>query len=216
MTTFSSAVSALGFGLRRTLRHGLRAVALLVALAPGGLAASGGGGGGGRGFGTIAIGPAPKTDTTAEKADTPVVIGQTFSLGCGGGRPINDGVVTYGDGLSYGRTTGSLPQVTMGTFTVKQGLDREVVRRVTRRAIAKIRYCYEVALRDDDELSGEMSVRLLIGPTGATFSAEASGLKPEVDGCVSRALGALLFPAPKGYDFVEAETTIRLRPPPGP
>ncbi len=84
-------------------------------------------------------------------------------------------------------------------------LSGDVIRRVVRRHLGEVRHCYEQALVSQPDMSGTVSVRFVIGPTGAvTASAVASSNlgSSRVDSCVASAARRWTFPTPEGGGMV--------------
>ncbi|MCC7538341.1 MAG: TonB family protein, partial [Deltaproteobacteria bacterium] len=141
-------------------------------------------GGGGTGEGTIGLGN----------------LG-TIGHGAGGG-----------SGSGYGRGAGSLhgreasvPIVRTGNAQVVGSLSSEVIRRVIRRHINEVRFCYERALMQQPELAGRVSVRFVIGSTGAVQSASIATStlgNANVESCIVSAVRRWTFPAPEGGGIV--------------
>jgi len=138
--------------------------------------AGSGPGGGGTGQGTIGL-------------------GNYGTLGHGSGTGQGYGVGN-GRGGMRGRPTTS-PTVRIGTAQVSGELDKEIVRRIVRRHIARITYCYEKRLLAEPSLAGTVTARFVIGADGAVTSSEASGMNDEVAECVAGVIRAMEFPHPK-------------------
>ena len=146
-----------------------------------------GGGGGGTGEGTIGLGN----------------IG-TVGHGAGGGG--------YGSkvGALKGRKAGS-PEVVPGTAEVRGSLDKELIRRIIRRHINEVKFCYERELTRTPNMEGRVMVNFTIGPTGGVVASivQSSTLgNPVVEQCIAGALRRWEFPRPQGgivvvtYPFV--------------
>src|SRR5262249_19293148 len=124
-------------------------------LGHGGLALSGvgeGGGGKGEGIGLGSIG----TTGRGAGADT----GQGF----GGGQ-----------GRLSGTHRAAPPRVRSSAASVSGRIPPEVIQRVVRQIFGRLRLCYERGLEHDAKLAGRISVRFLIGPTGAVSAASDGG-----------------------------------------
>ncbi|HNK44493.1 MAG TPA: AgmX/PglI C-terminal domain-containing protein [Pseudomonadota bacterium] len=146
-----------------------------------------GGGGGGTGEGTIGLGN----------------IG-TVGHGAGGGG--------YGAkvGALKGRKAGA-PEVVPGTAEVRGSLDKELIRRIIRRHINEVKFCYERELTRTPNMEGRVMVNFTIGPTGGVVASivQSSTLgNPVVEQCIAGALRRWEFPRPQGgivvvtYPFV--------------
>ncbi|MFW2389375.1 MAG: TonB family protein [Polyangiales bacterium] len=142
-------------------------------------------GGGGLGQGTIGM-------------------GNFGTIGRGGGRGAGEGGYGRGAGGFRGRSAG-VPQVRSGGAEVRGSLSKEVIRRVVRRHINEVKFCYEQQLNARPDLSGRVTTRFLISPTGSVQSAmvASSSLRNEaVESCIVRAVRRWTFPAPDGGGVV--------------
>ncbi len=79
-------------------------------------------------------------------------------------------------------------------------LPPDVIQRVIRQNFGRFRACYESGLRSNPTLQGRVGVSFVIGADGSVGSVSGGGDLPDqgVISCVSRAFGALSFPAPDG------------------
>ncbi|MBW1905171.1 MAG: TonB family protein [Deltaproteobacteria bacterium] len=142
-------------------------------------------GGGGLGQGTIGM-------------------GNFGTIGRGGGR--GDGEGGYGRGVGGFRgRAGGVPQVRSGGAEVRGSLSKEVIRRVVRRHINEVKFCYEQQLNARPDLQGRVTTKFVISPTGSVQSAMvgSSSLRNEaVESCIVRAVRRWTFPAPDGGGVV--------------
>jgi TonB family protein len=141
-------------------------------------------GGGGTGEGTIGL-------------------GNFGTIGKGGGG---------GNGSGYGRGAGGLggrraraPDVIPGQANVRGSLDKEIIRRIIRRHINEVKYCYETELTKKADLSGRVSVQFTIAATGQVIasvlqSSTMSNIR--VENCVVQAVRRWEFPKPMGGGIV--------------
>ncbi len=142
-------------------------------------------GGGGLGQGTIGM-------------------GNFGTIGRGGGRGEGEGGYGRGVGGFRGRAAG-VPQVRSGGAEVRGSLSKEVIRRVVRRHINEVKFCYEQQLNARPDLSGRVTTRFVISPTGSVQSAMigSSSLRNEaVESCIVQAVRRWTFPAPDGGGVV--------------
>ncbi len=142
-------------------------------------------GGGGLGQGTIGM-------------------GNFGTIGRGGGRGAGQGGYGRGAGGFRGRSAG-VPQVRSGGAEVRGSLSKEVIRRVVRRHINEVKFCYEQQLNSRPDLQGRVTTRFVISPTGSVQSAMvgSSSLRNEaVESCIVRAVRRWTFPAPDGGGVV--------------
>jgi pSer/pThr/pTyr-binding forkhead associated (FHA) protein len=151
----------------------------------GGLGLAGTGrGGGGTGAGTIGL-------------------GTLGTIGRGGGG---------GGGAGYGRGAGRLggrrsraPDVVPGQAVVKGSLDKEIIRRVIRRHINEVKYCYEKELTTNPDLKGRVSIQFTISGSGQVIASvvQSSDMRnPACEQCIAQAVRRWLFPKPEGGGIV--------------
>jgi hypothetical protein len=151
----------------------------------GGLGLVGSGrGGGGTGEGTIGL-------------------GNLGTIGKGGGG---------GNGSGYGRGAGGLggrragaPEVVPGTAEVRGSLDKEIIRRIIRRHINEVKFCYERELVKNSNLVGRVMIQFMIAANGnvATSAVQASTVNnPPVEQCIAQAVRRWEFPKPQGGGIV--------------
>ena len=107
-------------------------------------------GGGGTGEGTIGL-------------------GNLGTIGKGGGGS--------GNGSGYGRGAGGLggrraraPDVIPGIANVRGSLDKEIIRRIIRRHVNEVRYCYEQELTKKPDLGGRVMVQFTIAASGQVIA----------------------------------------------
>jgi TonB family protein len=141
-------------------------------------------GGGGTGEGTIGL-------------------GNFGTIGKGGGG---------GNGSGYGRGAGGLggrraraPDVIPGQANVRGSLDKEIIRRIIRRHINEVKYCYETELTKKADLSGRVSVQFTIAATGQVIASvlQSSTMGSiRVENCVVQAVRRWEFPKPMGGGIV--------------
>ena len=138
-------------------------------------------GGGGTGEGTIGLG----------------------QLGAiGGGEGTGSG---YGRGASTRGRDAVVPQVRAGDADVRGSLSRDVIRRVIRRHINEVRFCYEQSLGANPGLEGRVTASFLISPTGAVQSAAISNStlnNATAEQCIASAVRRWTFPPPSGGGVV--------------
>jgi TonB family protein len=141
-------------------------------------------GGGGTGEGTIGLGN----------------LG-TIGHGAGGG-----------SGSGYGRGAGGfsgrsarVPQIRAGAADVRGSLSKEVIRRIIRRHINEVRFCYEQELNQRPDLEGRVTVGFIISPTGAVQSSavrDSTMGNQRVETCIADAVRRWTFPSPEGGGIV--------------
>jgi hypothetical protein len=186
--------SALGNDAENVL-GGLVGTQIGEAYGVGGLGLVGaGGGGGGTGQGTIGL-------------------GNLGTIGRGGG-----------SGSGYGAGAGGLggrrahaPDVIPGTAYYvcatnkpRCPLDKEVIRRVIRRHLNEVRFCYERELQAEPNLYGRVITQFTIGTGGQVLASAVQSStmnRPAVEQCVAQAVRRWEFPKPESvvvvsYPFV--------------
>jgi Ca-activated chloride channel family protein len=151
----------------------------------GGLGTEGTGrGGGGTGEGTIGL-------------------GNLGTIGHGSGTGSGSG---YGSGAGgfHGRGA-AVPQIRDGNADVRGSLSREIIRRVVRRHINEVRFCYEQELAQRPDLSGRVTMSFIVSATGSVQTASVMSTtlnNSRVESCVSQAVRRWTFPAPDGGGVV--------------
>jgi TonB family protein len=127
-----------------------------------------------------------------------------------------------GHGSDYGRGVGGLggrraraPDVVPGTASVRGALDKEIVRRIIRRHINEVRYCYEAELLRRPTLGGRVLVQFTVAASGQVV---ASGLQNstlgnhQVDRCIVEAVRRWDFPRPLDGSIVIVSYPFVLTP----
>jgi TonB family protein len=176
--------SALGTDAENVL-GGLVGTQIGEAYGVGGLGLVGSGkGGGGTGEGTIGL-------------------GNLGTIGKGGGG---------GNGSGYGRGAGGLggrrahaPDVVPGTAQVRGSLDKEIIRRIIRRHLNEVRFCYEKELMHKQDLYGRVMIQFTISGTGqvvASVVQNSTMNNPNVEQCIAQAVRRWEFPKPQGGGIV--------------
>ena len=176
--------SALGNDAENVL-GGLVGTEIGEAYGVGGLGLVGSGrGGGGTGEGTIGL-------------------GNLGTIGKGGGG---------GSGSGYGRGAGGLggrrasaPDVVPGTAQVRGSLDKEIIRRIIRRHLNEVKFCYEKELMKKADLFGRVMIQFTISGTGqviASIVQQSTMNNPPVEQCIAGAVKRWEFPKPQGGGIV--------------
>jgi hypothetical protein len=152
-----------------------------------------------------------------------------------GGGGLGDGLVDLGDlgtvgrfgggngtGPGYGAGVGRLatrqatvPDAIPGIGHVIGTLDKEIIRRVVRRHLNEVRYCYEQALVVHPSLSGRLVVQFTIAPTGRVLVSmlQSSTLSlPSVEACVVQAVKRWEFPQPERGGLARVSYPFQLTP----
>jgi pSer/pThr/pTyr-binding forkhead associated (FHA) protein len=153
-----------------------------------------GSGGGGTGEGTIGL-------------------GNLGTIGKGGGG---------GNGSGYGRGAGGLggrrahaPDVIPGQANVRGSLDKEIIRRIIRRHINEVKYCYEQELTKKPELGGRIMVQFTIAASGQVIASvlqNSTMSNARVENCTVQAVRRWEFPKPLGGGIVIVSYPFVLTP----
>src|SRR5579871_3552510 len=153
-----------------------------------------GSGGGGTGEGTIGL-------------------GNLGTIGKGGGG---------GNGSGYGRGAGGLggrrahaPDVIPGQANVRGSLDKEIIRRIIRRHINEVKYCYEQELTKKPDLGGRIMVQFTIGASGQVIASVLQNStmgNARVENCTVQAVRRWEFPKPLGGGIVIVSYPFVLTP----
>jgi len=153
-----------------------------------------GSGGGGTGEGTIGL-------------------GNLGTIGKGGGG---------GNGSGYGRGAGGLggrrahaPDVIPGQAAVRGSLDKEIIRRIIRRHINEVKYCYEQELTKKPELGGRIMVQFTIAASGQVIASvlqNSTMSNARVENCTVQAVRRWEFPKPLGGGIVIVSYPFVLTP----
>lgn len=161
-------------------------------------------------------GPAPTTESEAMRER--VVLGLLE-----GGLPIDEiPVEATDDGAPLdptlrsrlSTTSAQRAPVRIGPVTTSDGLPKEVVARILRQGLGRVRACYEKGLTTNPNLIGTLDVRFTIGKTGSVYEPKVTGDLPEPGtvACVRNVVAAMTFPAPEAATSVTASTTFTFTP----
>ena len=101
----------------------------------------------------------------------------------------------------------SAPQVALGEVQLRGSLDKDIIRRVVRRHLPEVRFCYEQELPKAPSLAGRVAVNFTIANTGRVAAAlvQSSTLgNARAESCVVNAVRRWEFPRPMGGGIVIA------------
>jgi hypothetical protein len=108
-----------------------------------------------------------------------------------------------------GKLTGRKPQGpkvhSRGGAVVLGSLSKDVIRRVIRRHLNEVSFCYEQGLAKRPNLTGRVAIRFTISSSGAVHVAIVSSSTlgdQQVEQCIARTIGRIGFPQPKGGGVV--------------
>jgi hypothetical protein len=150
--------------------------------------------------------------------------GQHTLGGSGGLRTLGGKGVGDGTGDGYGTGVGNLrthhamvPRFIPGDANVRGALDRDTIRRIVRRHINEVRYCYEQALVTRPTLAGRLSVGFTIAGSGQVISSvlQSSTLgagATAAESCIVNAVRRWEFPRPEGGGIVIVSYPFQLTP----
>jgi TonB family protein len=127
-----------------------------------------------------------------------------------------------GNRPGYGRGLGGLvahhtttPDVLVASASVRGALDKEIVRRIIRRHINEVKFCYEEELVKKPALSGRLLVQFMISGTGQVISSvlQSSTMgNAKVESCTVQAVRRWSFPQPQGGGMVTVSYPFVLAP----
>jgi hypothetical protein len=129
------------------------------------------------------------------------------TLGAGGplgtrGRFGGHGGPDYGTGPGVGglhTRQAVVPEPIPGIASVRGSLDKEIIRRIVRRHLNEVKYCYQQALVHRPSMEGRLVTQFTIAPTGRVLASavQSSTLKEvSVEACVVNAIKRWEFPQP--------------------
>ena len=123
--------------------------------------------------------------------------------------------VGRGVGLLAARHIPRTPDVMTGFLSVRGSLDREIIRRIVRRHLNEVRFCYDEALVARPMLAGRVVVQFSIAPTGRVLASllQSSTLgATAAEACIVNAVKRWEFPAPTGGGLVMVSYPFQLAP----
>ena len=139
--------------------------------------------------------------------------------------PLN--IIGHGPGhggteSGYGRGVGALgtrrakaPDILTGIVDVRGSLDKEIIRRIVRRHVNEVKFCYEQELTKLPSLSGRIVVQFMIAHNGQVLSSvlQSSSMKNvRVENCTVQAVRRWQFPEPQGGGLVTVTYPFSLSP----
>lgn len=142
-------------------------------------------------------------------------MGAGVSSGYGGGIGTGPGYSTGQGGTGARRS--SVPRIRVGRAEVRGDLDKNIIRRIIRRHLARIRYCYEKQLLVDDTLGGTVIADFVIDTKGSTANVSVSmdheGGK-STSACIKNTVRKMKFPKPRNGGLVKVRYPFKLSPGP--
>jgi TonB family protein len=140
-------------------------------------------------------------------------MGNLGTIGRGSGNP---------GGGAYGSKVGGLrnrkasaPEVVPGTAEVRGSLDKELIRRIIRRHINEVKYCYEQELTKKPDLGGRIMVQFTIAASGQVIASVLQNStmgNARVENCTVQAVRRWEFPKPLGGGIVIVSYPFVLTP----
>jgi hypothetical protein len=144
--------------------------------------------------------------------------------GVGGGKGPGGGAGGYGDtlvgsgtgagvGQGNGRSLSTLPL--SNDIELEGGLDKAVISATIAKYLSQVRACYEIGLRKNPALSGQVNMGFEIGPSGKlNFARVAKSTlgDAEVPECIATKMLTWDFPKPVGGVNVKVNYPFLLRP----
>ncbi len=144
--------------------------------------------------------------------------------GVGGGKGPGGGAGGYGDtlvgsgtgagvGQGNGRSLSTLPL--SNDIELEGGLDKAVISATIAKYLSQVRACYEIGLRKNPALSGQVNMGFEIGPSGKLNFAKVAKSTlgdAEVPECIASKMLTWDFPKPVGGVNVKVNYPFLLRP----
>ncbi|HEX2873762.1 MAG TPA: AgmX/PglI C-terminal domain-containing protein [Polyangiaceae bacterium] len=107
------------------------------------------------------------------------------------------------------------PKVRMGDFTVSAGLPPEIVKRIFRQNLGRVRLCYEKQLEKKPKLEGKMKLDFVITPAGEIQAPRASAVtlnEPTLFECIAKSTKDVTFPQPEANAPITVSVPISFAP----
>jgi hypothetical protein len=143
-------------------------------------------------------------------------IGTRGKFGDGDGPGTGPGRGPYGEGVGKLRTHKTVtPDPILGIASVRGQLDKEIIRRIVRRHLNEVKYCYDQALVKSPKLDGRLVTQFTISGTGQVLASvvQSSTLEsPAVALCVTAAIRRWQFPAPEKGGLVIVSYPFQFSP----
>ena len=147
--------------------------------------------------------------------------GTGTGAGAGAGGGTTTGAGGGGSGAGYGRGAGRLggrraraPRVIAGRAQVRGALDKEIIRRIIRRHINEVKYCYQKERQLDPRLQGRVVVQFTIAATGQVIVSkiqQSTARDRKLERCIATSVRRWLFPKPPGGGIVIVSCPFVLR-----
>lgn len=109
------------------------------------------------------------------------------------------------------------PTIVSLPFEPRGQLDKSIIRRVVRRHLNEVRYCYQKELQSHPNLTGRVVIDFTISADGRVLRAAVDQLSTlgnaEVEHCIAKAIRRWAFPKPKDGGLVHVRYPFVLRAP---
>ncbi len=110
--------------------------------------------------------------------------------------------MTSGNYGQLGNTAPIPPVIRAGKVKAGPALSKEVIKRVMKKNVPRIQYCYEKELLHQPKLQGRIEVKYTIGTNGRVSQTTVKGLTPAMTSCIEKVLKKMQFPKPIGGGVV--------------
>jgi TonB family protein len=110
-----------------------------------------------------------------------------------------------GKGPGGGKYRPRAPSVGVGVAKLRGALSKEIIRRIVRRHINEVRFCYQKQLQSNRDLRGRLIVNFVIAANGTVAMSrvgESTLSDDAVESCVASAVRRWAFPKPEGGGIV--------------
>ena len=139
-------------------------------------------------------------------------------LGTIGGGTRLDGRARYGSGfrLRDHKVRHVVPVKPLTATVLRGSLSKSIIRRIVRRHLNEVRFCYQKELQVKRDLYGRLVVNFTIAGNGQVITSGVSRStlrNVNVETCISRAVRRWLFPKPQGGGLVVVSYPFVLRSP---
>lgn len=107
------------------------------------------------------------------------------------------------------------PKVRMGDFTVSAGLPNDIVKRIFRQNLGRVRLCYEKQLEKKPKLEGKLQFDFTITPDGDVVSPRTAALTlndPALFDCIAKSTKDITFPQPEAGAPITVSVPISFAP----
>ena len=150
--------------------------------------------------------------------------GRGDGIGFGGFQTIGSGCCGNGKGRAYARAArlrdtvkrASVPPVQLKPPRVLGSLSKAIIRRIVRRHLNEVKYCYQKELQTNHDLYGRIVISFTIAGNGQVVVSRVQHStlnNSTVEQCITKAVRRWLFPKPEGGGLVVVSYPFVLRAP---